>query len=184
MNEIILDAIYVLIGLVIAIGSFIMSMNFLTKGMILAYMRVRMSMGKKVLVRVNSVIDKYWTTGQLKERVLYFRIRNTPKDTTINNICEEHYYYSMGVHCIDVNEGEPNPFAYARSGEVPQNLPDPAIYDNLLQRALMSPSDTRKEFIILLICIILVLVVAGFAAYKSNQAVELINVLRAVSGNI
>jgi uncharacterized protein (UPF0333 family) len=182
MNEMILDAIYIMIGLVLAIVTFIGSLNFLMKGMPWAYIKTRMSNDKKTLIRVNSALDKYWTTGQVKDRSLYLKLRGNKTEIAISNITEEHYYRSMGVNCIDIDER--GLFAYTKNQQIPKNLPDPIIFDSLLKRAMMAPSENQKQFIILLILIILTLCVAGFAAYKANQAVTLIQALKMLSGNV
>lgn len=183
MNEIILDAIYVLIGLVIAIVAFIGSLNFLMKGMPMAYLKTRISNGKKLLIRVNSAIDKYYTTGYITQgNVLNFKLRGEKENCCINNITEEHYYFSMGVHCIDVNE-EPL-YALSKRQEVPVSLPDPKIFDSLLKRAMMAPSENTKQFIILLICMVVIFLVACGAMYYSYKAVALIEALKFLSGNV
>lgn len=185
MNEMILNAIYILIGLILAIGAFITSLNFLMKGMPMAYLKVRLSNGKKVLVRVNSTIDKYWTTGIIKDNILDTKFRNDKTEIKVNNVNSSHYYWSMGVHCIDIQESK-TPFAYLRTGEVPTPdlLPNAKVFDTLLQLARMSPKKQQKEFIILLIVIILTLCVAAYAAYEAHRGVVLIEALKALSGNI
>jgi hypothetical protein len=182
MNEILLDAIYITIGLIVLILSFMGSLNFLMKGMPIAYLKVRISNGKKVLVRVNSAIDKYWTTGFIRDRILYFRLRGSKDNTCINNITEEHYYHSMGVFCLDVNEE--GPFALSRNQTIPANLPDATIFDNIIKRAMMAPSENTKQFIILLIGLILIFLVVCFCAYKINQLTTLVTALRMLSGNV
>jgi len=89
---------------VIGLGFF--SLNFLTKGFLLTYLRVKAGQGKKLLTRIHTSSDIYYRVGYFYEGFYKFKDRSgTEKSIPIQDVeFEKIIKHSMGVGLIEVNE--------------------------------------------------------------------------------
>jgi hypothetical protein len=87
--------------------------NIITRGFLVAYLRVRMSMGKKILIHVKKDYDSNYEVGYIEEGFLVRPIKKKKDEKTQTWIKEIRYnldttksYYEniLGVKCINVDE--------------------------------------------------------------------------------
>lgn len=159
----------VLTDLFIQVGAYmfvflgaLLTMNFLTKGYILSYLLVKISRGKKILVRIYSLTGKYYKPGIVSEKTLKYKSRDKEK-RTYSNVTRECIFDEMGVKCIEVDDETGNFVKQTDFTAVPGN--DPVKTDNLLVRALEKPLIQDKKELIILGLLIVVLICVGVVLY-------------------
>ena len=89
---------------IIGLGFF--SLNFLTKGFLFTYLKVKAGQGKKLLTRIHTSSDIYYRVGYFYEGFYKFKDRSgTEKSIPIQDVeFEKIVKHSMGVGLIEVNE--------------------------------------------------------------------------------
>lgn len=137
--------------------------NFLSNGFFTVFIRVKASRGKKFLVGVYALTDKYYKIGFPDGTLLKYKDRNKNK-RSVEVKDRSNVYKGMGVNCIDVDE-ETNAVNSPDFSKVSGY--DAVKFDNLLTRALYAPKidDLKKQGLIIL-GVLVVLGVLAFIAFK------------------
>lgn len=133
-------------------------LNFITHGFFLKYLRVKGSRGKKVLVEVETLTDRYLAVGYITEGFLIYRKRHAKRgDNARITVPQNSVIKKLGVYFINVDE-EKN--AVQRVDYSVAEGFDAEKVEMLYKRALYKPNLQGNMFIILLI---IVLILALFA---------------------
>lgn len=157
--------------------------NFFMGGSFMPWLRVKTSRGKKILVRVRTIVQDYYKSGIIDKGMLVFKDRE--KEERRISVGDGMVYRGMGVNNIDVDD-ESNGVV-KRSFEAVSGF-DAVKYNYLYLRALFRPENMTKE--IRIIIVLLVLVLIGVAASlwlgynMSEQIAGLSNVPTASGGTL
>lgn len=147
--------------------------NFLMKGAVLAYLRVRGSRGKKVLVMSDTVTDTYWTVGEIIDDALQYKKR-TGKHARVVNLPRECIYSMWGVHMVHLDEAKN--CAITKKGDY-KTVNTFEEVDQHVERALNAPVILdKKEAVMLVLGIfsLLILIVLLFLLFSMNKKLALL----------
>jgi len=146
--------------------------GILLKGFFLKYIKVRLSFGKYILVKVRSALRDYYCVGWVEDNFIVYK-RKREKST--NNIRifippgQKIFYRSLSVTWVDVDE-ELNAACSIDYKAVTGW--DAEKYDDLLTRALMKPAIKSNFEKIVIGCLALIIILALAGAYLSYIAYE------------
>jgi len=150
-------------------------LGWLQAGFLMPFLKVKLSRGKKILVKILKETGSDFVAAELIEGALVFKYKKEKKQIT---------KFSGGIHraynmnCVAF-EGS-SWAVITPKGVVSTN--DPTKTDMLIERALMRPDKKiTKEGIIIFLGIITVVLLL-FVAYKLNFAVTLLQAGNTVSG--
>jgi len=121
---------------VVVVALIFIVINFLTKGFLSQYLKVKMSRGKHTLIKCNDVTDTYYKAGKIdSKRNLIIKDR-FKKIHTLTGLSIEYVRRELGVNLIEVDIVKDNvikrDFSLAKSY-------DTTVYDEMLQRGIMLP---------------------------------------------
>lgn len=136
--------------------------GILLRGFFWKYIKVRLSFGKYILVKIRSPLRDYFSVGRVEDSFLVYKRR---KNNIRILITEKIFYRSLGVTWVDVDE-EINAACTVNYEGVTGY--DAEKYDDLLTRALMKPaikSNFEKIAILLLCGILLGSLAAAYLSY-------------------
>jgi hypothetical protein len=168
-------------GVVLILGVFVVS--FFLKGFFWKYVKVRLSFGRKVLVKIRSQLTDYYAIGRIEDSFLVYENPNKKSESQSDEIRvslppqKNCFYRSLAINCIDIDE-ETFGICTVNYGAVTGF--DAVKYSDLLTRALMRPAENTKveKIILLLLAIILVGVLAsiflGYSNYSSIKTMQTI----------
>lgn len=152
------------------------AINFFMGGVFISWFKVKTSRGKKILVRVRTVVQDYYKPGQIDKGFLIFKDRE--KEERRLSVGEGMVYRGMGVNNIDVDD-ETNAVV-KRDFQAVSGF-DAVKYNYLYLRALFRPEQLQKELRIIIILLVVTLLAALAAAYFG---VTVSDKLDALAGNI
>jgi hypothetical protein len=169
MNAVISQTIYFITSYVLIIGFFFFIVNFLSKGWLVAFLKVKSSRGKKSFVVCHGVADTYYRVGEFKGTSFKF-IDRDKNGITITNIDREDVIHTMGVTGFeyDVPSGNVIKLGVTKPGCSPEET------DNYIKRIIEAPGieeNFKKYVIILLIFILLFVIINLFFSYSNNEAI-------------
>jgi hypothetical protein len=153
-------------------------LGFLQKGFLFKFIKVKLSFGKYVLVKVRSVIRDYYAVGEIMEGNLIYKVRKNEKRLSIPD--NKPFYRSIGVMWVDVDE-EKN--AICKADYSTTDGYDAIKINNLLKRALTSPvisSNKDKIMFAMLIGLCIVVGIVAFIVFQQDQKIMIIQ--RGVEG--
>jgi hypothetical protein len=155
--------------------------NFMTKGFLLTWWRVKRSNGKKIMVRVWNAADFYYKDGQMDNGFVHYTARKRKDNPTPSrmichvitddngkqvDISKKAVYHSLGINWIDVDDIK-NCILYLDENSY-MACPgfNAELNDEALNTALAKPSDvnalfTEKVFQII-VCIGFIIMIVGF----------------------
>lgn len=181
ISEVFQESLYIVGGYLLLFFSMIFSLNWLSKGFLWQWLRVRMSRGKKLLVELHGSQDTYYMAGEMLETNLHTKNKRGEKLMYVG-IKPECVYNTLGVQAIDIDEV--NKCLWTRQGAVVQGN-DPIEADALYNRCLKKPAEANllvKVLIASLIILLLALLVMGFMGYElTNNYAVLSDTLRNVT---
>lgn len=155
--------------LVLLIGFFVI--NFLSNGFFWTFIRVKASRGKKPLVMVHGILDKYYKIGEFEGNILKWKDKEKNKRSL--QVQKNDVYRSIGVNCVEVDD-EKNAVITKDFDAVPGF--DAVKFDNLLVRALYKPSiDVPQK--IEKVLIIIIIGALAFVAWKVMTIESMVNAL-------
>jgi hypothetical protein len=161
-----------LIVILLVVGS----IATLMRGFFFTWLGVKMSLGKKVLVRVISFTGDYFKQGVIDEGSLRFKDRR--KEGRLIRVNPGDTYDAVGIKCIDIDD-EKN-LTLNRISMRMINGYDAKHYDSLYERILLMPGKTEKLLMIIIIglCILLLFALSNtYFNYKIYQIVtQIMNV--------
>ena len=147
----------------------IIAINFLMGGLFSAFMSVKMSRGKKLLVRVLHPVQSYFVVGKLDEGFLVFkdRTKNIRRITFMSNCIDR----AATVYWTTVDD-EKNCMVQRMDGLAVDGH-DAVKYDNLYVRALYKPNVMNEVLIkfalVLMIVCLLAIIAIGVISFKNMQ---------------
>lgn len=145
---------------------------FLQKGFFWKYVKVRMSFGKLVLVKVRAINRDYYATGTIEEEFLIYQFNKNTKRIKIED--NKAFYRCLAVSCIDVDERKNCVITVDYSST---NGFDAIKYNDLYLRALYKPSiiDKKEKIMqILLIGIGLGVLIIAFLTWQNYATLSAI----------
>ena len=128
--------------------------NWVTSGFFWKYLRVKGSRGKKLMVQVETMTDRYNAQGHIEEGFLLYKKRFS-KEVSRLSMPDGAVYKYLGIYWVNVDEKK-NAVMLADYSTVEGH--DAELTEALYIRALNKPSMKENQTKILLILIILVLI--------------------------
>ena len=126
---------------------------FWLSGFLFAFIKVKASRGRKVMVRTWNVTHFLFRPGEIIDGWLIFKHKKNNYRVKVES---EDFYRMLKLRFIDVDLE--NGIIFRRTGEGGTPY-DPVTTDNLYVRALMAPKLEGKQMLIILILLIVVLLV-------------------------
>lgn len=135
-------------------------LNVLMKGFPMAYLGVKASRGKKILLRIHSITGKYYRGAKIIDSTtIRFKTKNNKNniETGIDKSC---VWDELGVKGVDYNEQTAQIIQQTNFSAIAAS--DPNETDNLLTRALTGPQlMDKKELIIIILGVLNILATAA-----------------------
>jgi hypothetical protein len=144
--------------------------GLLLRGYFGVLIRVRLSWGKLLVVKIRQVHRDYIKVGEVKDGFLVYGRKQTEKRIAIPS--NEYFYRVGGLMWVDVDE-ELN--ALVKPDYSGVSGFDAVKYNNLYIRTLFKPSvaDNQDKIIIIgLLLIVVLIVVVGFLVYKNGYSLN------------
>lgn len=137
-----------------------MMVAFLQKGFFLKYLKVRMSFGKSIMVKIRSLNRDYFQVGEVVEGFLIYKHGKDLKRVAIKD--KDFSYRCLAIQFVDVDE-EKNCIIKINFDTIEGY--DAIKYSDLYKRALYKPTiqeidKLQKIFIILIIVNIVIAIVS------------------------
>jgi len=98
MNVILLQAFYY--ATVMALS--VMFLGFIMKGFLFKFLKVKMTFGKYVLVKLRGITRDFFEVGWIEEGFLVYKYNKDEKRVSLND--NSAFYRSVGVSWIDIDE--------------------------------------------------------------------------------
>lgn len=151
----------ILIGYVLAIGFGFGIVGFLQAGYLIPFMNVKMSRGKKVLIRLRKEPQDIFRVGDISEGFLIFKDGKLgERRISLSKLKGRQFKYrSMGVNIVEVDD--------EKNAILTPNLDgvdgfDAVKYNNYIIRALTRPNlDDKREKIMFVLAIVTVIGIIG-----------------------
>lgn len=179
-----MNSVYMVMGsylAVILIGFGII--NWLSGGFLLPFARVKMSRGRKTLVRVHGVTGSHFLVGEIMEGWLVLKDRQ--KQMRRLQVSDSSYIgHAYGVKTIEIDD-EKNAVLKPDFSVVTGY--DAVKFENLYVRALTAPhleDKTLKIILIVVVVLALLVVVNIFMTYKLGAKIDALNQVAAVASNV
>jgi len=180
MHPVFIQAIYYGILMTITIGI----IGLFLKGFFFKYLRVRVSFGALVMVKIRSTLRDHFACGFVEDGFLVYKVK---KDTVRISIGADDriFYRCLSINWVDVDEQKN---AICKSDYSTVVGFDAKKYSDLLTRALMRPSISTGQEKILMFLIICCIVIGIGCLYLTFQNTDLItqmsNQVNAFSGSL
>lgn len=167
MNPAIQNALYLALSYVLICVIFYATINFLSKGWLTTYLKVKSSRGKKVFVEVDAVADTYFRVGYFKEDVFHYKTRHKV-DKILTDIKHEDILHKLGVACVHVDEA--TDAVVRRNGSVKSGI-SAVNADQLVKRVILAAQIKKNiiMIILVLICVLLLLNIFGIILDYQNS---------------
>jgi len=156
MNPILIQTIYYAVVMFLSI----FAISMIQPGFFWAYMRVKLSFGRLIVVKVRAINRDFFKVGKIEEGFLIFKSNEGYKRIDIKN--KSVFYRVMGTTWMDLEDSTSNLCSVDYS--VVQGF-DSVKYNNLYLRALYKPKEALSMDRLILGGIILVLIGIGFLVY-------------------
>lgn len=168
LHPVFIQTMYYGVVLVLAVGV----VGFMQKGFFWKYLRVRLSFGKFVLVKVRGKLVDSFSVGWVEDGFLVYK--DNKKDVRLSLEDKNAVYRSLSISWIDVDQGKN---AVMGSDYSAAEGFDAKKYNDLYIRALMQPEiGFGKEKLIIVLVIITAVAAAG-ALYMSYNNAEILRTL-------
>lgn len=154
----------------------VMAISFsglLLKGFFWKYIKVRLSFGRLVLIKVRGKLTDFFAVGKVEEGHLIFKIGKNKKRISLKD--KNSVYRSLSVNWIDLDE-EKNSICNA-DYSTSEGF-DAKKFEDLYERALFQPQiglGGKEKIIIFLV--VVAIVAAGGALYMSYSNAEILQTL-------
>lgn len=158
--------------------SIVMALTFgflgmIQKGFFWKYLKVKLSFGKLVLVKLKAINRDYFAIGRIEEGFLVFKdIKKDEKRVSLQD--SKPLYRVMGTNWIDLSDQKN---AVCMPDYKGVDGFDATKYNNLYIRALYKPviATTQEKLIVALLVIsLLVGVLAIYVTYMQNKRIDLL----------
>lgn len=136
------SALWIVGSYVIVIALIYIIFNFLTKGFISQYMKVKTSRGRLTLIKCNDVTDTYYKAGMIdRKRNLILKDR-FKKVHTLTGLSINYVRRELGVNLIEIDL--PTDSIINRDFSAVKSY-DTTTYDEMVQRAIMLPTLNKDD---------------------------------------
>lgn len=141
--------------------------NFMTKGFMWHFMKVKPSQGRKIMVAIKSASDKYYRAGDMDGDRCRVKLRNG-EFASITNIDSSMLTHAMGVFWLDYDEV--NKAIIRWDGKSYPSI-DPVKTDSVIERSILRPQEQDKMAVVIIILIVLILmaVIAEIVIGMNNK---------------
>jgi hypothetical protein len=148
------------------------SLNWVSKGWLTTFLKVKSSRGKKILVIVDGVADTYFRVGTFEDHNRFrFKDRNG-QYFSLTDVRSEDIKHIMGVSTIQFDMVSHN---IVRKGECKPSA-SPEAVDDLVTMILQAPQVSGNNFqlfVLIMLGLSLLLVgVAVYFGYANQEAIE------------
>jgi len=172
MHPVIIQAL--LHGVTMLLSIFVVSMTQV--GLFWKFLKVRLSFGKYVLVKIRTVHRDYFRVGWVEQNALCYNDKKDKRKYT-NHVAinsKDVFYKAGGITWVDLDE-ETN--ALVKPDFTGITGFDPVKIDDLITRALYAPKIGDTKEIIMLVLLILVALILGAVVimmYQQSRDIQLI----------
>lgn len=173
MNEVILQTLYFVASYIGIIIFLFWGINFLTKGWLSCYLKVKASRGKKIMVHVLSKTDTYYRAGSFAKGIFKFKTRGDGKTQDITELKREDFWYEGGVHHVIIEEQTGTIFPYCSGKGVHAGI-TPGAADEMVHRVITAPTQDdmfRKIIFISIIVMFLALCIVAFVLFDLREQI-------------
>jgi hypothetical protein len=167
MHPVFLQTIYYAVVLILG---FLM-VSFIQRGFFLKFIKVRLSFGRLVLVKLREVNRDFYAVGEVLEGYLIFKQKKDIKRLTIPRD-KKIFYRSMGILWVDVDNERNSIMTWEYTEEKGF---DAIKFNDLFMRALNKPSvtDNTTKILIILVCFVALLVIVDiYFDYQTGKKIE------------
>jgi len=184
MNEVMIQLIQYMVAFGGLITLFFFIINFLTKGFMLTYLRVKGSQGRNVLVRIHSATDIYFRVGRWSDGFLKFKNRGKEEkalqidDATFKGLIN----HSLGVALVEVDDTGNK--ILTTNWDVAKFNIDTGRLNTVLIRIKNRPIPKSKQEQILIVLGVVTVLAILFLVFKLNSLEQIVTELGKLSGNI
>lgn len=169
-DSVIVETLYFIASYIGIILFFFFGINWLSKGWLKTFIKVRASKGKKTMVIVHGIADTYYRIGQFVGNAFQYKDRDG-KGRTITSVSRKDIIHSMGVTALEV-DGPTG--TIVQRGETKEGC-NPEDTDNYIKRVIEAPmlDDKWKKAVIILLVLVFVMVIIGlFMIYNNAEAIK------------
>ena len=143
---------------VIILGFMIIA--WLQAGFLMPFLKVKMSRGKKILVKVRKTTGTDFVAADEIEGLLVFKYFK--EQMRLSNY-KKGIYRSFNLNCVDV---EPEKWAVITVDFEAVSTNEPNKTDSLIERGIMKPHKIRQNEIVLIILLIVAVIGIVYIGYK------------------
>lgn len=157
--------------MVVVILAFLV-MGLVQRGFFWKYLKVRLSFGRLVLIKIRGITRDFFAIGNIEESFLVFKAHKEKKRINIKD--RGVFYRSLGCIWTDLDE---NKNALSKTDYSAVEGFDGVKYESLYTRALFKPAiaDNKEKIIFgLLAGCIIAIVIVGFLVYKNGEALKIV----------
>lgn len=147
----------------------LISIAFLLRGFFWKYLKVRMSMGRLILIKSRSLIRDHFIVGWVEEGMLCFKdpLDKKRKEPIKLPISEENQciYRSLGISWIDHDERTNAVMSHKYEAQ----SVDVRKYSDLMVRCLQNLALMDKTWLVIIMVCLVTLIIAGVSVYFGYQ---------------
>jgi hypothetical protein len=154
LTQILNNLVVMLVGIIVIM--------LVQKGFFMPYLRVRMSFGKFVLIKIRAINRDYFKKGEIIEGFLVWKTKTGARRVAVKD--KNAFYRALACSWIDVDD-EKNSICYPDYSVVSGF--DAEKYDNLYKRTLYRPSVEDAKTKIIIILVIIAILFSGISGYLS-----------------
>ena len=176
MNDIVMFMVSYVV--VIFISFFII--NWLQRGLLINFLKVKSGRGKRVLCKVRGKVEDYYRPAITKDDGLILKFSNDKEPSTLVSVDSSCFYRSAGVTMIDIDEV--SKMAISKSWKaIPTH--DPVIMTNLIKRAQMSAGIDDKILMAVLVIVLINVLAVIVVGIMVNDVKTIVSGVKAM-GNV
>lgn len=145
-------------------------LGFIQKGFFWKYLKVKMSFGKLILIKVRGLTRDFFCIGEIDKNFLIFKVHKENKRINVED--KSVFYRCLGPIWCDVDE-QKNALCKVDYSTISGF--DAVKYEDLYTRALYKPAITdNKEKIMLglLVAIAIGIVIIGILVFKNAEGIQ------------
>jgi len=161
MNAELVNGLQIVASFAIMMIAFIVALNWLMRGMLVSFIRVRASRGKKTMAEIHGVNEIYFKVGAFSGSTFKYKDRDG-KECTYAKISADSVHSWLGVKKVEIDEV--NACIWTRDGAIIQGN-DPVAVDNLIKRAIESPEVKDKMIKWILFLLVLMLLMGAIELF-------------------
>lgn len=146
--------------------------GFIQRGFFWKYIKVRLSFGRLVVVKIRGITRDFYAVGDIQENFLVFKAHKEKKRINIKD--SNVFYRSLGCIWVDLDEHKN---ALSKTDYTPIDGFDAIKYEHLYERTLYKPAIADNKEKIMFACLIGIaigIVVVAFLVFKNAEAIQMV----------